>query len=68
MKMSEHDTTRYDGTVRDQHKNIIQCAYGGNGLDGKHTINVPDHGTQFCDLRLLTRNMVGEGGLEQLYN
>ena len=66
MKMSEHDTCRYDGTIRDHANNIVMLS---PGMDGKHTINVPGHGTQFADLKVVTRLIMGDpGGKGPLYS
>lgn len=63
MKMSEHDTSCYDGTIRDHNKNIIMTTYGADGMDGKHVINVPGYGPQFADLRVVSRLLMGHRGV-----
>ena len=56
VKVMEDVQVKYDGTVRNSSNNIIQFAYGGDGLDRTTSI-VMNEQSEICDISSIAKKL-----------
>jgi DNA-directed RNA polymerase beta' subunit len=56
VKVMEDVQVKYDGTVRNSSNNIIQWAYGGDGLDRTQSVVISDK-TEICDISSIANKL-----------
>jgi DNA-directed RNA polymerase II subunit RPB1 len=56
VKVMEDVQVKYDGTIRNSSNNIIQWAYGGDGLDRTNTIVMNDK-SEICDISSIANKL-----------